>query len=132
MADRNFGNQLKHFMHAPTLLAGSFVIGAGAIGAVTGRGFGVAYTGAGNYLVTATGPRIDNYNSLWAVKLTLQHVAGAAGIADRVIKLGTVTLAAAAGSTFQILTHNIAGPALNEAATDIVHFEFLLGNSSLD
>lgn len=99
--------------------------GAGAVDVVTGHGFGVTRTGAGDYLVTFT----DAFSELLCGQAAVAAISGAA--VDMYGQLGAFTPGAAGAATLQIRTETGAADT-DPAATDSVHFSVTLYGEPLD
>lgn len=99
--------------------------GVGAVDVVTGHGFTVARSGAGDYLVTFT----DAFSELICAHAQVAAISGAA--VDMYGQLGAFTPGAAGACTLQIRTKTGA-VSTDPAATDSVHFEATLYGEPLD
>ena len=109
-----------------TKVMGRWVVGAaGAVGAITGHGFGVTLTGAGDYLITFT----DAFTELHSCQCNIMAISGAA--VDMYAQIGAFTPGAAGAATLQIRCKTGAVDT-NPAATDSVTFEATLYGEPLD
>lgn len=127
MANRSFPSaRIMNYQSDAVLITGSFVAN-GAITVIHGDGFAVAYTGAGDYLVTLT----DQFRHCIAFGANLGL---ATPVADRIINCGIPAVAVGAAATMQIQTFDTATlTASNPAgATDRITFFMLVSNSYLD
>jgi hypothetical protein len=103
----------------------SIVGGVGAVNVVTGHGFGVARTGAGDYLITFT----DAFSEFLCGNVHVAAISGAA--VDMYGQLGAFTPGAAGAATLQVRTETGAADT-DPAATDSVIFEATLYGEPLD
>ena len=123
---RNHPKGIWHKEQNLTKISGRFAVtGAPAIGVVTGHGFAITRTGAGDYLVTFT----DGFTHLLQGQVGVAAISGAA--VDMYGQLGVFTPGAAGACTLQIRTKT--GAVTTEvAATDSVHFEVTLYGEDLE
>ncbi|MHA2064276.1 MAG: hypothetical protein ACXABY_07845 [Candidatus Thorarchaeota archaeon] len=103
----------------------SIVGGVGAVNVVTGNGFTVARTGAGDYLITFT----DAFSELLVAQAHVAAISGAA--VDMYGQIGAFTPGAAGAATLQVRTETGAADT-DPAATDSVIFEATLYGETLD
>lgn len=109
-----------------TKVCGNWTVGAvGAVNVVTGHGFTVARTGAGDYLVTFTAA----FAYLLQAQACVEVNSGAA--VDMYAQIGAFTPGAAGAATLQIRTETGAADT-DPAATDAVHFEATLYGETLE
>jgi len=127
MAERNFRSaRIMNYQKDAVLITGSFVAN-GAITVIHGDGFGVGYTGQGDYLVTLT----DQFRHCIAFGAS----AGlATPVVDRIINCGIPVVALGAACTMQIQFFDTATlTAQNPAgAADRISFWMLVSNSYQD
>lgn len=113
---------VKALTRETVLIAGSFApAGTGAPTAVQGKGFTVARTGVGTFLVTFA----DKYAALAAATGTLQLAA----LADSVIQFGSYD-ASAKTLVVRVLTAGVAADVAADA-NNRVHFDLTFRNSSI-
>lgn len=99
--------------------------GVGAVDVVTGNGFTVARTGAGDYLITFT----QAFSHLLVAQA---HVAAISGVAvDMYGQIGAFTPGAIGAATLQVRTETGAADT-DPAATDSVIFEATMYGEPLD
>jgi len=92
---------------------------------VTGHGFTVGHTGAGDYLITFT----DAFSELLVAQAHFAAISGAA--VDMYAQIGAFTPGAAGAATLQIRTETGAADT-NPAATDSVIFQATMYGEPLD
>lgn len=103
----------------------SVVGGAGAVNVVTGHGFTVARSGAGDYLITFT----DAFSELLCAQAHVAAISGAA--VDMYGQIGAFTPGAAGACTLQVRTETGAADT-DPAATDSVIFSATMYGEPLD
>ena len=109
-----------------TRLMGNWVVGAvGAVGVVTGNGFAVTRTGAGDYLLTFT----DAFAYFLCGTVNVSCISGAA--VDIYGQFGAFTPGGTGAATLQIRTETGAADT-DPTATDSVVFECVLYGETLD
>ncbi len=123
---RTYPQGFYHEERNLTKIVGNFTVTAvPAIGVVTGNGFAVGRTGAGDYLVTFT----DAFSYLLCGHVVTSNPSGAA--VDMFAQIGAFTPGGAGAATVQIRTKT--GAVNTEVpADDSVHFEFTLYGETLD
>ena len=121
---RNDPSGFYHYESGATRILGQFEIDTGAIPAASqaGPGYTVAYTGAGDYLVTLT-ERFSQIVCASACVLT------AANNTDRYCQIAAITVGAA--PTVQILCH-LVGANTDPPNNDFIQFEIVVRSEWLD